>query len=131
MIEELNYVAIVAAAAAAVVVSFGYYIVFGNRLQALGGAVADVESPPAWMLPAELLRGLVAAAVVAGLAAGMGLKAWGSSLTLAVALWIGFPVVLLSGSVIHEHVPWMLATIHAGDWLLKLLVIAAIVTLWS
>ena len=79
----------------------------------------------------ELLRSLVVAAVVAGLAAGMGLKAWGSSLTLAVALWIGFPVVLLSGSVIHEHVPWMLATIHAGDWLLKLLVIAAIVTLWS
>ena len=49
---------------------------------------------------------------------------------LALALWIGFPVVLLTGSVIWERLPPMLAAIHAGDWLLKLLVIALIVALW-
>ena len=49
---------------------------------------------------------------------------------LALALWIGFPVVLLTGSVIHEKVPPMLAAIHAGDWLLKLLVITTAVALW-
>src|SRR5918992_5696918 len=49
---------------------------------------------------------------------------------LGLALWIAFPVVLLIGSVIWEREPPMLVTIHAGDWLLKLLVIAVIVTLW-
>ena len=47
-----------------------------------------------------------------------------------LALWIGFPVVLLAGSVFHENVPWKLAALHAGDWLVKLLVIAVIVGVW-
>lgn len=45
-------------------------------------------------------------------------------------LWIGFPFVLLTGSVMREKVPPVTAMLHAGDWLLKLLVIAAIVGLW-
>jgi hypothetical protein len=42
---------------------------------------------------------------------------------LGLAVWIGFPVVLLSGTVFDENVPWMLgmlAAIHARDWLVKL-----------
>jgi hypothetical protein len=38
--------------------------------------------------------------------------------------------VLLTGSVIHENVPWKLAAIHAGDWLVKLVVVTVIVSLW-
>jgi hypothetical protein len=38
--------------------------------------------------------------------------------------------VLLIGSVIWENVPPALAAIHAGDWILKLLAIGLIVTLW-
>jgi hypothetical protein len=45
-------------------------------------------------------------------------------------LWVGFPFVLLSGSVLWDNVDWRLATIHAGDWLLKLLVISLIVGLF-
>jgi Protein of unknown function (DUF1761) len=50
---------------------------------------------------------------------------------LGLALWIGFPVVLWTGAVTWERVPPKLAAIHAGDWLLKLLVIAAIVSVWG
>jgi hypothetical protein len=32
--------------------------------------------------------------------------------------------------VIHENTPWKLAAIHAGDWLVKLLVVAVIVSVW-
>jgi hypothetical protein len=32
--------------------------------------------------------------------------------------------------VLHEGVPWRLAALHAGDWLLKLVAIALIVGLW-
>lgn len=52
------------------------------------------------------------------------------SLTGDVRSSIGFPVVLLTGSLIWERVPPALAAIHAGDWLLKLLIIATIVTVW-
>ncbi len=45
-------------------------------------------------------------------------------------MWLGFPVILLSGSVIYEKVPWKLAASHAGDWLRKLLLIAIVVSLW-
>jgi hypothetical protein len=40
-------------------------------------------------------------------------------------------VVLLSGSVLHEHVPWRPAVIHAGDWLVKLVAFTLIVGPWS
>ena len=41
------------------------------------------------------------------------------------------PVILLLGSVVHEKVPWRLAALHAGDWLVKLLLIAVIVGIWE
>jgi len=50
---------------------------------------------------------------------------------LGLALWVGFPTVILAGSVFHEKVPPTLAAIHAGDWLLKLLAIAGIVAVWQ
>jgi hypothetical protein len=43
-------------------------------------------------------------------------------------LWI-FPAAILLGSVVHEGVPPTLAGIHAGDWLAKLILIAAIVSI--
>jgi len=38
--------------------------------------------------------------------------------------------VLLSGSVMWDKVPWRIAATHGGDWLLKLLVIGAVVGAW-
>lgn len=49
---------------------------------------------------------------------------------LAAVLWAGFPLVLWTGAMLHERTPWKLVAIHAGDWLVKLLLIAAIVTTW-
>ena len=74
------------------------------------------------------------AVVVAGLADRLGATAPGPAvalaLALALALWVAFPVVLLAGSVFHERVPVALAAVHAGDWLLKLLVVTAVTGLW-
>jgi hypothetical protein len=78
----------------------------------------------------ELVRNLILAAVVAGLASQIGVETWPGTILLGLALWVGFPLVLLTGSVYHEKVPVPLAAIHGGDWLLKLLVISVIVGLW-
>ena len=81
-------------------------------------------------LAVELVRSLVVAVAVAALVAALGLDLSGT-LLLALALWVAFPVVLLTGSVFHERVPPLLAAIHSGDWLLKLVALAFVVGLWQ
>lgn len=126
---SVNYLAVIVAAAAAFVAAFGYYVVFGKQLEKYSAA-GQQDRPSPWLVPVELTRHLIIATVVAGLAVAAGLTTWTSGLVLGLGLWAGFPVVLLAGSVFHEKVPWRLATLHAGDWLLKLLVVAAVVAAW-
>ncbi|WP_248960192.1 DUF1761 domain-containing protein [Sphaerisporangium perillae] len=127
---ELNYLAVVAAAVVAFLLSTVWYIGFGTRLAKLADAYATEERPPAWMMMAELLRGALVAVVLAWLTGKVDATGWIEALRLACVLWIGFPVVLLAGSVLHEKVPWRLAAIHAGDWLVKLAAITVIVGTW-
>ena len=128
---ELNWLALGVAAIAVFLVSTVYYIVLTGQLKRLSAAYADDDGrPEPWKVAVELVRSFVAATVVAGLASLIGVTDIGGAVQLGLALWIGFPVVLLTGSVIWEKVPPMLAAIHCGDWLLKLLIITVIVTLW-
>jgi|tagenome__1003787_1003787.scaffolds.fasta_scaffold20710996_2 hypothetical protein len=119
----------VAAVAAFLVSSIYYTLTTPLERRSLGGAVIDRGRPVPWKVATELLRTAVVAAGFAWIAA------LGSSLhlpdTLVVALvaWITFPVVLLTGSVIWEGVRPITAAIHAGDWLLKLVLIAVAVSL--
>jgi Protein of unknown function (DUF1761) len=128
---EINWLAIGAAAVVVLVVSTVYYILFTGKLRQLSPAYEDAGGPPEpWRVAVELLRSAVVATVIAGLVSLLGALDVGAAVQLSLALWIGFPLVLLTGSVLWEKVPPMLATIHAGDWLLKLLIICVIVALW-
>ncbi|MGH3714589.1 MAG: DUF1761 domain-containing protein [Micromonosporaceae bacterium] len=127
---DINYLAVAVAAIACFVISAAYYIGFGKQLAALHPAYAGEASMAPWQIGVELVRNIVLALVVAGIAAAIGITNVGSGVLLALALFVGFPLVLWSGAVMHEKVPPKLAAIHAGDWLLKLLVIAVIVSLW-
>lgn len=127
---DVNYLAIGVAAVAAFAASSVYYILLGRQLATLSPVYADTTQPPAWKVAQEPVRNIVVASVVAGLASRLEIEDWIGSLQLAAALWIAFPVMLLAGSVIHENVPWKLAAIHAGDWLMKLVLIAVIVGIW-
>lgn len=130
---EINYLAILAAAVAAFVLSSVWYVVFGKQYAELTGANRGSRAdgrPPVWKMLVELVRSLVVGSVLAGLAELLGIVDWTGAVQVGFAAWIGFPVVLLSGSVLWDNVPWRLAAIHAGDWLVKLLVIALIVSVW-
>jgi hypothetical protein len=70
------------------------------------------------------------AAVVTGLAAEADVHRLAGGIVLGLALWTAFPFVLWTGAVVHEGTPWRLAAIHAGDWLVKLVVVGAIVSVW-
>jgi hypothetical protein len=115
------------AAGASVVASAAWYTAWGRRLAQLDEAYAGDTRPPAWVLPVEFARSAAVATAVTVLSRRTGVADTGGALRLGAGLWGAFPVVLLTGSVVHEHVPWQQAAIHAGDWLVKLLLIAGVV----
>lgn len=127
---DLNYLAVVVAAIAMFVVSTGYYVVFGKQMAALHPAYAGDTRPKPWQIAVELVRNLVLALVIALLADAIGIRGWDGALQVALLLWVGFPLVLWSGAVMWEKVPLRLAAIHAGDWLLKLLLATVVIGLW-
>lgn len=129
---EINYLAVLVATVTAFVVSSAWYMAFAGvwaRLSTAGAAVAG-ERPAPWKMGVEFLRTLVVVGVFAGLAAAIGADGVAGVLGLALVAWLGFPLIILSGSVLHENTPVRLALLHAGDWLVKLLAIAVVIGLW-
>jgi hypothetical protein len=118
---DVEPLAVLAATAAAFVSGGTYYAVVGDRL-----AATDASMPP-WKLAVEILRCLVLAAVVAGVAAAAEIDVWLGGLCLGLALWAGFPLVLWTGAVVHEGTRLQDAAIHAGDWLFKLVLVGVMV----
>lgn len=127
---EVDAVAVLVATLTAFVLSSGYYVVLGDQLATVSDAAAVGDQPPPWAIVAELARTVIVVAVVAGVASRTDVDGWTGAAVLGLALWVGFPVVLWAGAMIHEHTPWRLAAIHAGDWLMKLVVVSVIVTVW-
>jgi len=128
---EINYLAIGVAVVVAFVASTAWYTVFGAERDRLLGTERDAsERPPVWMMLVELVRSFVVAYVLAVLFGLAGVVGFFGAVGLGLLMWVGFPVVLLVGSVIWDRVPFKLAVIHAGDWLVKLLLMAIIVGLW-
>ncbi len=131
---KINYLAVVVAAVAAFVLSSLWYspFLFGNEMMKLQGvnpgAMADMAMP-AWKMLAEFVRSLVVAYVLARFVMLLGVTTWKGALRLGAWVWV-FPTMILLGSVLHENVPLMLAAIHVGDWLVKLLVMAVILSVW-
>jgi Protein of unknown function (DUF1761) len=138
--SKINYLAVAIAAIAAFMASAVWYIVFSHQYFELRGINPNdtaATAMPAWQALTVLVRHLVVAFALAYLVARLGIVGWKSALQLGLPLWIGFPAVLLAGSVIHDNVPdnvpWMLAAIHAGDWLVKILLMTVIlgVSRWT
>jgi Protein of unknown function (DUF1761) len=128
---DIDLLAVIAAAIVVFVLGSTYYAVLGAQLAEVSDAAAAGEQPPPWKLAVELLRCVIIAAVVAGLVAQGDIDEWAGGLLLGLALWVGFPAVLWTGAMLWENTPWKLAAIHAGDWLMKLLVVGVIVSVWQ
>jgi len=111
---EVNVLAILVAAVVVFFVGFTYYAVLAGQLAEVSDAAAAGEQPPPWKMAVEFSRGLILAAVIAGLASAADIDDWTGGLLLGLALWIGFPFVLWTGAVIHENTPLKLAATHAA-----------------
>jgi hypothetical protein len=134
---HVNYLAVLVAAIAVFVLGWLWYspLLFYKpwmRARGVDPAVAMAGAKmPAGKLVIELVRCILLAYIIARFAALLGISSWMGAVHFGVMLWIGFPVILLTGSVLWDNVPVKVAAIHAGDWLVKLLVIPIIVSVWQ
>jgi hypothetical protein len=126
----MNPVAVLAAAVAGFIGSGVYYTALSGPLAA---ARSDAPAPAAhpWTYGVEFGRTLVIAVVMAGVASVAGIDSLLGGVALGLALWIGFPLMLWVGAILHEGTRPSLAAIHAGDWLFKLAIIGLIVGAWK
>ena len=127
-----RFLSLIAAVSAAFIASSLWYspLIFGKQFLELSGAGLTPEHAGT-RVAGEILRNIILACVVERLIALMKPSDWKHVLGLGGLLWLGFPALLLSGSVMWQNVPWMLAVIHAGDWFVKLLLMVAILDLMS
>ena len=121
----------IAAVSVFVISSVWYAVLTPVEVRVLGPAAPSRGGRPSGVkVLLELTRSVLLGAVIAGVARACDLHGVGSMVRLGLALWLGFPFVLLTGSMMWEKVPAITAMLHAGDWLLKLVVISVIVGLW-
>jgi len=130
----LNFWAIAVATVAAFVASSLWYAFFGKaRIKLLGndeGATADMRKVRPLKIFIEILRSFVVTYVLARFVVLLDVADWRSAVRLGLWVWIGFPLMILVGSVLWDKRPWKLAAIHAGDWLVKIVLMAAILGVW-
>ena len=127
----VNYLAVVVAAVAAVVIGILYYGLagLGDRLARLVGST-PVGRPG----PAQLAIGIVVALVNAWVLAVLSLNLSGSSLSdgvmLGVLVWLGFMATLSGAQVAFQGRPWNAWLITNAHDVVVQVVMGAIVTLW-
>jgi uncharacterized protein DUF1761 len=126
----INSLAIIAAALATFVASSAWYILFGRQLRELSPAMANMRAAPVWKKIVVVLQGFVLAFVVAMLIERLQITTWSGGALLGSWLWLGLSAVQWVGSIMWENVPLKLAAIHAGDWLVKLILVGAILGAW-
>ena len=129
---RINYLAVVVAAVAAFAASTVWYVVFGKELAKVSPAFAEAltQKPQPWKMVVVLVVSLVLALVLAYLVARLGITTWTGAAQLGILLWIGLSAMQWTSSIVWEKVPLKMAAIHAGDWLVKLLVITVILGVW-
>ena len=133
---HVNYLAVLGAAVVVFVLGWLWYspLLFFKPWMRLRGldleAAMSGAKMPGGKLAIEFVRCFVLAFVIAHVIGALDVHSWMIAAHVGLLLWLGFPVVLLTGSVIWDNVPWKVAAIHAGDWLVKMLVIPIIVAVW-
>jgi hypothetical protein len=100
---------------------------FGNVWRAVDPVAKAVTFSP-WKLLVDIPRTLAVIFVIARLLTMLEANDAKSAAKLALWLWFGFSGLMWVGAVTWEQNPWQVAAIHSGDWLLKIVLIAVILS---
>lgn len=126
----LNWVAVVLAAVAILVVGFIWYLpqVFGTRWAALAGRpLPQVAQVPPATIVASVVVALVTAYVLAVVIDGLGAASLTDGAIVGFLAWLGFVATTSYGSVLWEGRPTAYWAISAGDVLVGLVLAGAII----
>ena len=127
---KLNYWTVVVTGVAAFFLSIMWYspLFFGKIWE----QYRNVPNPniPQWTMAFAPLRELIAAYVLATLIVRLDLKDWKTTVQLMLLLWFAFHAVGMAGAILWDNMHWQLGMVHAGDWLMKMIFMGAVLTLW-
>jgi len=130
--SRMSYIGMVMAVVGAALVSAVWYspLLFGKQWMELSGAIPGATIP-AWKPLLDLIREFVVVYVLARFVSRLGIVDWKGALSLGFWVWLGFPVQMLVGASLWDNKPWMLDLIHAGDWLMKMLLESLVLAAWQ
>jgi uncharacterized protein DUF1761 len=128
----VNYLAVIVAAIAAIVIGILYYGVarLGDQLARINGTTAPSGAPSPMSFGVAIVVALLNAWVLALLSLNLGGSSLADGLLLGVLVWVGFQGTLKAAQVVFEQRSWngwLLTGVH--DVLIQL-VMGAIVTVW-
>jgi len=126
----VNYLAIIVAAIAAVVIGIVYYGVLGvgDRQSRMLGASPTRPGPVQGAT--GVIVGLINAWVIAVLSLNLGATSLSDAILLGALVWLGFGATFKAAQVAFERRPWSVWGLQAIHDLFVEIVVAAIVTLW-
>ena len=136
---HVNYLAIIVAALLSSVISFLYYALLNKQATSARAAAAKAAKSKEFdirttltpnKIIVELTRMFILGLVIAYACGLLEITTLQQAALLSFWLWVGFIVVLLTGLVISERFPIKLAIIHAGDWLIRLLIFTILLSMW-
>ncbi len=76
------------------------------------------------------LREIIASIVLAKLIVHLNYKEWIITTRLTLLLWLAFQAVGMAGAILWDNMQWQLGAVHAGDWLMKMIFMGIILTIW-
>lgn len=135
MLVEVNILAVVVAAIVSFFIGWLWFSVLfvkpWMKLHGTDPASMKGMPMPYGKMAIEFIATLVVAYFIAEFAAWVDATGIVAGLVLGFWLWLGFQATQLLGGVLWEKMPIKLYMILAGRWLVSMLVMAAIIGVWS
>ena len=127
---RINYWAVIVTGIIAFVFSLIWYSppIFGNIWMEYRNV--HVQTAPSWTMIFAPLRELIASYVIANLITRLTIIDWKKAAALIFMLWLAFHAVGMAGAILWDNMPWQLGLVHAGDWLMKMLFMSIVLSLW-
>lgn len=134
---EINYLAVLVAGIASMIVGFLWYgPLFGKTWMALSGITPEAmggakKKSMALTYLMSFIGSLMMSAVFAWIFSSIGEANAGAGMAGGFWLWLGFIVPVMLGKVLWEGKPWKLYFLDTGYYLVNLLIIGAIIGGWQ
>jgi len=137
---NVNYLAIVVAAVASMVVGFVWYgVLFKKRWMSLMGITSDsmanmkmtANQAYMWQFVASLVMAYVLAHSLLFANAYLNVGAIQAGVMVGFWNWFGFVAPVTIGIVLWENKPWTLWFLNVSNYLVSLIVMGVILSLWG